>query len=1451
MSALECADEQDSAGVSSASPMEQPAGANILPPFCGKLSVDGKLNLSNKKFKETIFDSFKNKNVTPLSQLTSTPAFPTPHVLAQFASKAYTDYIKRETDTQYETRLALPGGWKLLTTAYNDSRSNGYFGAAYWHAEHQQVVIAHRGTDATSIGDLWTDLKGITLKHYVSQMDSASTFAHKVVEVLQEVKRENGTIFQLFFTGHSLGGWLSQITTFTTKYLKIEGNTFLKSDNTLQSFHPHTVVFDSPGGKDMLLEMRDNLDVRLDGRSIDLKHLDITSYLSAPNRINTCNAHVGTVYRIFTDLSGMKSVSKHTPLYNLATHSMDKILEAFDPETGQVRKDEKDVHGRLKVQMVIDWPICAGLTRSEEYKKFFEWAEHLNDYHPDIKSASFQSLYPIRYQTKTYDEKVNSLSVFSHEEQEFLWRYCWLRHWPEFFKPQELFAVMADNQAQAVAEEILQSFKIGSNKIHCTKAVELQTLIPYVKRLLQLFPQVNEEVKRALSSGDIRNRVYEFETADSLEKIKRSPLDFNPNALSLSDFLGNDHQQVLQLQMVDVDEWSGLIKVYQVLRKTGCLSEGQYTVLKLKRLLAMNHLVDLSTLMQSTGTHRILMACEANQLLNAEAEHIITRLFETIKDKPYIKVFLSTRSEGTALPSLQEIGKKILGKRFVARDEHVTWSDITSSVQEKLLEKSVTFQGAEVSLNKLMSAESPAAKLLPLGYLLEERELKIADPVPISDASNEDSYIARTLCCQRAIKQDIFSDKDVKEFHVFLADTEQEFEQCCVLYPKSNVHWLEQDKSGKLHWQQSQGSLETVRTYVDTESSHRFTANDLDKLLGQAVHQRVMLISDTAGIGKSTVLTHLSKQIKQKFPAKWLLRVDLNDHTDALRALKQKQIDKKNAIDFVLEKLLNLKPGLEMELFKEGCDQGKNLRVIIMIDGFDEISPLYKETVIDLVQALRQTALEQLWVTTRPHLRRELEDRLQQLSYRIEPFPEENQIEFLTKFWSLRDWFTKMDDKKKEDSKKKLEIYAEELIKKLSQSVSDEDKEFTSFPLVCLMLVEEFDEKVETFCRSVESVPQLPFRLDLLGLYRRFIERKYDVYQEEKLQVRANNIIAREQRDRDLKCVRNDHQLLALKLLFTEETAAMLQSYSQCIFSPEELARIGVAEVNYEGKLRFIHHSLAKYYVADFFVNRLIKGTKPSLQLQDYLLKEIFVKADYHVVRLFIDGLMSVSKPSEKVLKQYGNRISDLGKDGVLILYQAAREGNAHIIGFLSDSLQAAEHTDTLIQLLLAQDNDKATAWHMAAECGNVELLQMLWQLAKEKLTPEDLNNKLLLAKDIRGQTVWHVAAERGNLELLQKLWDWAKEVLTAEVISDELLLARDDNEQNFLHVAAKRYNTKEFEKLWNWATGKLSPEEIRKLLSDEDTNELTVLRVGADKFDPELLEEMSNWTTENLTREK
>jgi len=664
MFGFECVDLQDNETELLIPQPEQAAGPSVLPPFCGILYVDGKLKLRREQFKRTIEDFYKDKNITSLSQLIATPAFPTPHVLAQFASKAYTDYRTRETDAQYETRLALPDGWKLLTTAYNGSVYNSYFGAAYWHPEHQQVVIAHRGSDP-KILEHFTNFQSPVFDYPLPQVESASTFAHKVVEVLQEVSETKGVSFQLFFTGHSTGGWLAQITTFTTEYLKTEGNIFLKNDDIQDCYHPHTVVFDSSGCKTMLSQMKDAFDVRLDGRSIALKHLDITSYLSAPNRTNTYNKHVGTVYRIFTDLSDMRWLDKHTALYESATNRLDKIVQSFDPETGQVRKDEQ---GKLKMQVVVDWPFTAGFQYEKEYRRFFEWAKHLNNYHPDIrdKTLRLKNYHQLRYQTKPYDERVIRLSVFSQEECQFVQDYHRLRQSPERFKPKELFFDLGSNQVQEEAERKLHSFEIENDRIRCTDAGGLQALIPYLKRLLQLFPQIKDETKIALSSDETRNNIYQLQTRSYLEETNKSPSKFKLDELCLTEFLTSEQMQVLQVQTVDGKEQTRLFKAYHVLQETSLVSTGQYNILTLKPSLTVKELIDLNTLMLSIVTpYILLLACEAKQGLSDEAEDMLRETFRTIKERPFIKFILTTPSRNSTISRLQQIGRDVLGNGFV------------------------------------------------------------------------------------------------------------------------------------------------------------------------------------------------------------------------------------------------------------------------------------------------------------------------------------------------------------------------------------------------------------------------------------------------------------------------------------------------------------------------------------------------------------------------------------------------------------------------------------------------------------------------------------------------------------------------------------------------------------------------------------------------------------------
>ena len=74
-----------------------------------------------------------------------------------------------------------------------------------------------------------------------------------------------------------------------------------------------------------------------------------------------------------------------------------------------------------------------------------------------------------------------------------------------------------------------------------------------------------------------------------------------------------------------------------------------------------------------------------------------------------------------------------------------------------------------------------------------------------------------------------------------------------------------------------------------------------------------------------------------------------------------------------------------------------------------------------------------------------------------------------------------------------METYAAAIIDKLEQSINDRDKEFTGVPLQTRLLAEAFNQSDVSECNLTD-------KLDLLGFYKRFTVRKYDIYQDEKIE---------------------------------------------------------------------------------------------------------------------------------------------------------------------------------------------------------------------------------------------------------------------------------------------------------------------------------------------------------------
>lgn len=196
-----------------------------------------------------------------------------------------------------------------------------FFAVLYRHRITHHLVLAYRGTD--SIQAIIEDLHGIYNDNSVSpQRKKAYGVVRDAIAIAEE-----GSL-PLSFTGHSLGAYLAELSVFYCHAYSCKAVTATddNDDNNDNDYDVrtsvHAVTFESPG----TLDAMDKLQSHLPNNALVLHQLDITTYMSYPNLVNTLNRQVGTIYSLKPKIDGWSNV----PGWHLKqVHSMSHIVEAF------------------------------------------------------------------------------------------------------------------------------------------------------------------------------------------------------------------------------------------------------------------------------------------------------------------------------------------------------------------------------------------------------------------------------------------------------------------------------------------------------------------------------------------------------------------------------------------------------------------------------------------------------------------------------------------------------------------------------------------------------------------------------------------------------------------------------------------------------------------------------------------------------------------------------------------------------------------------------------------------------------------------------------------------------------------------------------------------------------------------------------------------------------------
>ena len=260
-------------------------------------------------------------------------AFPSPYEYVLLSKHVYQDNIQEGDQVEVivkDEKITLEG-WSVHRV-FNEATkrgtvwqffapTDGYKAVLYTHTKKKKMVLAYKGLQYRYFRDI-----KLALMTFFKNDSKELPF---IFEFVKRAIGETTCGYTLSFTGHSLGGFLAQISTFLAS----------KDYLTHSSVHRHFkgFTFDAPGSRDIL----ETIDNRYKPTDIDC--LDITNYLCSPNIFNACNRHVGSNYRVvFESFSDMSLWD-----YTLNSHAIDHFVEAFDRQTHRVRK----------CACVLDWPL--------------------------------------------------------------------------------------------------------------------------------------------------------------------------------------------------------------------------------------------------------------------------------------------------------------------------------------------------------------------------------------------------------------------------------------------------------------------------------------------------------------------------------------------------------------------------------------------------------------------------------------------------------------------------------------------------------------------------------------------------------------------------------------------------------------------------------------------------------------------------------------------------------------------------------------------------------------------------------------------------------------------------------------------------------------------------------------------------------------------------------------
>ncbi|KAJ3655452.1 hypothetical protein Zmor_014583 [Zophobas morio] len=422
-----------------------------------------------------------------------------------------------------------------------------------------------------------------------------------------------------------------------------------------------------------------------------------------------------------------------------------------------------------------------------------------------------------------------------------------------------------------------------------------------------------------------------------------------------------------------------------------------------------------------------------------------------------------------------------------------------------------------------------------------------------------------------------------------------DFQKICNHNPKiKKFHHLKIIDEKTLEWVRSKGDISDLSRYRREEIFVEETT-----LYTSELDNNVNVVNGDPGTGKSELLKNIKNSCGVDF---WCIFFKSVDTTLLCTRLEKIQADQRESelIEFIRDTMYVGYPNFDKELIKLLI---KNHHVVYFWDALDEVTTKCIEIVIDLIKELSQKSVFQ-WITSRCHLKKQLEKKFGVLSRNVRQFSEKEQTRYIHQ--RLKDFYS--------------DEYISKVIQQIRTTVTSiKHNNILAIPLQIYMFTELFYHDPVKYSDLLEKL------FSLTDLYQNIIDEKFNRYYKEKADVRCPNSVLRKILESYKRTMFEKYEKAGLKSLVKKEVFKQLNINCDDFLNEiqDGADSIGLIIEVTDKFPQFLHNSYAEFFVAKYFMEN-------HKEINDF--EKIIFDSRYTNVRFFYDLLTAKDSGAHKAV---------------------------------------------------------------------------------------------------------------------------------------------------------------------------------------------------------------------------